>query len=166
MLYCLWERSLPTAARLWHQPANIVSILSPLGLLALPHPPGLWMPDKASSLTCRRRQRYKASILSPGGGRHWGCAPADTGAGRLHFRSAWESVYGAPACHSSGWAHNGYLCVDSTGWRAPAWDEFLLGNSGVWGPGPYHGCRGSRACNAPDGLAERCLCLKHCWYPE
>src|SRR5712691_8916969 len=41
---------------------------TPLGLLALPHPPVLLMSDKASSLTCRRRPRYQDAILSPGGG--------------------------------------------------------------------------------------------------
>jgi Adenylate and Guanylate cyclase catalytic domain len=34
-----------------------------------PHPPWLWLPAKASEHTCRRRQRYKESRLSPGGGR-------------------------------------------------------------------------------------------------
>jgi hypothetical protein len=31
-------------------------------------PPWRWMPDKASELTCRRRQRYKDAMRHPGGG--------------------------------------------------------------------------------------------------
>ncbi len=42
-------------------------------------------------------------------------------------------MYGTPACYSPGRAYDGYLRVDSTGWRAPARDEFLLGNAGVGG---------------------------------
>ena len=33
-----------------------------------PHAPWLWMPAKASALPCKRRQRYKEAMLSPGGG--------------------------------------------------------------------------------------------------
>jgi hypothetical protein len=44
--------------------------------LVLQHsPPWLWMPDKASELTCRCRQRYKDAMRNPGGGGSGGALP-------------------------------------------------------------------------------------------
>jgi len=51
-----------------------------------PHPPWLWMPDKASEHTCRRRQRYKDAMLRPGGGGPGGALPETPGQkDRLNF---------------------------------------------------------------------------------
>ena len=78
--------------------------------LVLQHsPPWLWMPDKASELTCRCRQRYKDAMAS----RRWGLwryAPVDTGA-RIRFQfpirfpilcmgPRWRDVL---TCPSPGW---------------------------------------------------------------
>src|SRR2546426_10939722 len=53
-----------------------------------PHPPWLLMPDKASEHTCRRRQRFKDSMLRPGGGGSGGALPETPGQKyRLNFLS-------------------------------------------------------------------------------
>src|SRR5438034_11846090 len=65
-----------------------------------PHPPWRWMPDKASSLTCRRRQRDKEAMLSPGGGGSGGAIPQTPGQKcRLNFLSVFRRPERADILH-------------------------------------------------------------------
>src|SRR5574341_2276657 len=100
----LWPARSPKASRLWvgsvsDYTAHMCSIQGNTSARRkqaqgqakwyAPHPLWLLMPARASELTCRRRQRYKDAMLSPGGGGSGGALPQTPGQKcRLIFLSA------------------------------------------------------------------------------